>query len=86
MEIPAPRDAAVPTWKAFEELCVAKAAAKTGANVDTEPSINPTSPGWTICSTKLRFAVSCQANQRDIACLSNRIQVRPLFASNNDPS
>src|SRR3984893_15048025 len=54
--IPAPSEAAIPTRKAVRELCVANAAAKTGASVDTEPSINPARPGWTIWRTKiLRF-------------------------------
>ena len=37
---------------------VAKAAANTGASVDTEPSIRPTRPGWITCSTKRFFASS----------------------------
>src|SRR5580693_4348396 len=54
--IPAPSEAAIPTRKAVRELWVANAAAKTGAKVDTEPSINPARPGWTIWRTKiLRF-------------------------------
>src|ERR1700722_15934463 len=54
--IPAPSEAAIPTRKAVRELWVANAAAKTGAKVDTEPSIKPARPGWTICRTKiLRF-------------------------------
>ena len=55
--MPAPSDAAMPTRKAFHELCVANAAANTGAKVETEPSISPTRPGCTICSTKRRFAL-----------------------------
>ena len=34
--------------------CVAKAAANTGASVETEPSISPARPGWTTCSTNSR--------------------------------
>src|SRR5579863_648881 len=45
MEIPAPTDAAIPTKNASHVLCVAYAAAKSGASVDTDPSINPASPG-----------------------------------------
>jgi len=33
-------------------LPVAKAAANKGASVETEPSINPASPGWTNRKTK----------------------------------
>ena len=50
--IPAPSEAAIPTRKAVRELCVANAAAKTGASVDTEPSMSPARPGCTIWSTK----------------------------------
>ena len=46
----------MPTKNAFQELCVAKAAAKTGASVETDPSISPTSPGWITCSTKRLLA------------------------------
>jgi hypothetical protein len=35
----------MPTRKASLLVCVAKAAAKTGASVETEPSINPARPG-----------------------------------------
>ena len=47
IEMPAPTEAAMPTRKVSQELPVAKAAAKSGARVETEPSISPTSPGWT---------------------------------------
>jgi hypothetical protein len=47
MEMPAPIEAASPTRKVDHVLWVAKAAAKIGASVDTEPSINPASPGCT---------------------------------------
>src|ERR1700730_11452607 len=50
IEIPAPTDAASPTKNASQLLCVAKAAANNGANVETDPSINPASPGCTTCS------------------------------------
>src|ERR1700728_2685952 len=54
--IPAPSEAAIPTRKAVRELWVANAAAKTGAKVETDPSIKPARPGWTIWRTKiLRF-------------------------------
>src|SRR5271166_1841485 len=52
MLIPAPSDAARPTAKASQVFFVANAAAKTGASVETEPSINPASPGCTICKTE----------------------------------
>src|SRR4029077_17866155 len=45
MLIPAPRLAANPTRNASQLLWVAKAAANNGANVETEPSISPASPG-----------------------------------------
>src|SRR5207248_8528055 len=45
IEIPAPTLAARPTRNAAWLLWVANAAAKTGARVETEPSINPAQPG-----------------------------------------
>src|SRR4051812_22574228 len=45
MLMPAPSVAANPTQKASQLLCVAKAAANTGASVETEPSMSPASPG-----------------------------------------
>ena len=54
MLMPAPADAARPTRNASLELCVANAEANTGASVETDPSINPASPGWTICRTNNR--------------------------------
>ena len=42
----------MPTRKASWLFCVANAAANTGASVETEPSMRPTSPGCTTCSTK----------------------------------
>src|SRR5262245_57437063 len=45
IEIPAPNDAAIPTRNASDVLCDAYAAANSGASVDTDPSINPASPG-----------------------------------------
>ena len=47
MEMPAPTEADRPTRKVCQVSCVAKAAAKIGASVDTEPSIKPARPGWT---------------------------------------
>jgi hypothetical protein len=47
MEMPAPTEAAIPTRKVAQVLCVAKAAANSGAKVETDPSINPASPGCT---------------------------------------
>ena len=58
MEIPAPTEAAMPTRNADQLSCVAKAAANSGASVDTDPSMRPTKPGCTICSTNMRRAVS----------------------------
>src|SRR5947208_1279134 len=58
MEMPAPTDAASPTRNVSHVLWVAKAAAKSGASVDTEPSISPASPGCTYCSRNMRRAVS----------------------------
>ena len=54
MLMPAPSDAARPTAKASQVFFVAKAAANTGASVETEPSMSPASPGCTICKTKSR--------------------------------
>src|SRR5215831_17778498 len=58
IEIPAPMDAARPTRKASQLFLVAKAAANTGANVDTDPSINPANPGCTICNMNNRRCAS----------------------------
>ena len=55
MLMPAPTEAARPTRKVSQLLWVAKAAAKSGASVETEPSMSPASPGWTYCSTKRRL-------------------------------
>ena len=53
IEMPAPSDAAIPTRNAFHDWPVAKAAANTGASVDTEPSISPARPGWITRSTNM---------------------------------
>ena len=45
---PAPTEAARPTRKASCGRPVAKAAAKIGANVETEPSMRPARPGCTM--------------------------------------
>ena len=58
MEMPAPTEAAMPTRNVSQVWWVAKAAANSGASVDTEPSISPTRPGCTNCSTNTRRAVS----------------------------
>ena len=47
IEMPAPTLAARPTRKVVWVSCVAKAVAKIGAKVETEPSISPASPGCT---------------------------------------
>src|SRR5579875_2085543 len=52
MLMPAPTEAASPTAKASWVLMVAKAVAKIGASVETEPSIRPARPGCTICNKK----------------------------------
>ena len=54
MLMPAPTEAARPTRNASQLLWVAKAAANTGASVETDPSIRPARPGCTICSTNRR--------------------------------
>jgi hypothetical protein len=59
MEMPAPIAAARPTRKVGQLLWVAKAAANSGARVETEPSINPARPGWTICRMNRRRSASC---------------------------
>src|SRR5712671_2615514 len=58
MEMPAPTEAASPTRNVCHVLCVANAAAKSGARVETEPSISPARPGCTYCSTNNRREVS----------------------------
>jgi len=52
MLIAAPTAEARPTRKAVVRLRVAKAVAKRGARVETEPSIRPTRPGWMTLSRK----------------------------------
>ena len=47
IEMPAPTEAASPTTKVVQVECVAKAVAKIGASVETEPSIRPARPGCT---------------------------------------
>ena len=51
MLMPAPLKRPVRRERLPGYSCVANAAAKTGASVETEPSIRPASPGCTICST-----------------------------------
>ena len=43
----------MPTRNVSQVLWVAKAAANSGASVDTEPSISPASPGCTYCSMNI---------------------------------
>src|SRR6267378_8160718 len=59
IEMPAPMEAASPTKNASQLLCEAKAAAKIGASVETEPSINPAKPGCTTCS---RNSLRCDSS------------------------
>ena len=47
IEMPAPTEAAMPTRNVCQVLWVAKAAANSGARVDTAPSIKPSSAGCT---------------------------------------
>jgi hypothetical protein len=77
IEMPAPSDAAIPTWNAVHGSCVPKAAANTGANVETEPSIKPTRPGWTIWRTKLRLALASSLPLRHLAGVS-LLYLRPF--------
>ena len=62
MLIPAPMEAARPTRKVCKLFWVAKAAANSGASVETEPSINPARPGCTYCSTNMRWRVSSSSS------------------------
>src|SRR5215203_4010367 len=63
IEIPAPTDAARPTRKVFQVSPVAKAAAKMGASVETDPSISPASPGCTQVRTNCRCASALSAER-----------------------
>ena len=54
MLMPAPIDAARPTLNVSAVLPVANAAAKSGASVETDPSIRPARPGCTNRSTNNR--------------------------------
>ena len=54
MLMPAPIEAARPTRNVCQFWWVAKAAANSGASVETEPSIRPARPGCTYCSTNIR--------------------------------
>ena len=47
IEIPAPTEAASPTRNVVHVSWVAKAVAKIGARVETDPSISPANPGCT---------------------------------------
>ena len=57
MEIPPPTLAARPTRKVVQGSWVAKAVAKIGASVETDPSISPASPGCTQVRMNRRCAV-----------------------------
>ena len=61
IKMPAPSAAARPTRKVCPVSPVAKAAANTGASVETEPSISPASPGCTQVSTKRRRSSASSA-------------------------
>ncbi len=52
MLMPAPTEAARPTKKVLWALWVRPAVAKSGASVETEPSIRPSRAGCTFCRTK----------------------------------
>src|SRR5210317_905577 len=74
MEIPAPTDAARPTKNVVQVSWVAKAVAKIGANVDTDPSISPANPGCTHVKTNWRaacvFSVSASAEAFSVSVIS----------------
>jgi hypothetical protein len=53
MLMAAPRAAERPTSSATRELPVERAAAKTGAMVEMEPSESPSKPGWPVVSRKV---------------------------------
>ena len=61
IEMPAPTEAERPTRKVVHGFCVAKAVAKIGARVETEPSISPARPGWTQVSRNWRCAAASSA-------------------------
>jgi hypothetical protein len=56
--IPAPKAVASPTRNAVLLFWVAIAAADSGANDETVPSINPARPGCTTCSINLLLSSS----------------------------
>ena len=56
----------MPTTKVSQVLWVAKAAANSGASVETEPSISPARPGCTYCSRNIRRAVSSSSARSDV--------------------
>jgi hypothetical protein len=64
MLMPAPSAAARPTTSVVCGLWVAKAVAKSGASVETEPSISPANAGWTTRSKKA--CSSCSAGTSPI--------------------
>ena len=58
MLMPAPVAEAIPTRNVVVELCVAKAVAKMGARVETDPSMRPARPGCTTRKRKSRDETS----------------------------
>jgi len=97
IEIPAPTEAAKPTRKASHVLCVAKAAAKIGASVETEPSVRGSVTGlmtaagglghtlpFLISSFHLAFTVAVLVVAVELAVISyvrHRYMDTPLFSS-----
>ena len=58
IEMPAPTEAATPTRKVVQVSWVAKAVAKIGASVETDPSISPARPGCTQVRMNWRWAAA----------------------------
>ena len=81
MEMPAPTEAATPTRKVAQVFPVAKAAANSGASVETEPSMSPTRPGWMTCSRKRRRLVSASSIFTSaVTCLSAKARRQRFMA------
>src|SRR2546426_12841521 len=78
IEIPAPTLAAAPTRNASDELWVAKAAANSGASVETELSISPASRGWMIWRTNSRRPAAA-SSARALALGDVAVDARILF-------
>src|SRR5271169_1851528 len=84
MLMPAPSDAARPTAKASQVFLVATAAAKTGASVETEPSIKPARPGCTICKTKRRrLALSSSSRTSGLSSVFSSSAARSTWVASS---